>query len=82
MGTLAWQFNMNVKSPNATELTALSTTQQKKNTTDYSTVLEDILNQMTAPISSPTTAKPSKTNIVLSCKSNTDVPIIFALQVP
>jgi la-related protein 4 len=37
---------------------------------------------MTIPVSSPSTARPSRANTVSPCNNNTNVPIAVALQEP
>ncbi|XP_065744415.1 la-related protein 4 isoform X3 [Phocoena phocoena] len=58
--TSAQQLSMSTSPPCTAELSALSTTQQEKDLTEDSTVQKDVPNQTTIPVSSPSTAKPSK----------------------
>ncbi|XP_012371620.2 la-related protein 4 [Octodon degus] len=59
-----------------------STTRQEEDAIDDSTVQKDVLNQMTTPILSPSTAKPSRANTALPCNSNVNVPAAVPLQEP
>lgn len=59
----------------------LSTTQQVKDPIEDSTVQKDVLNQTTIPVSSPSTAKPSRTNSASPCNSNINAAVAMALQV-
>lgn len=58
-----------------------STTQQEKDLTEDSTVQKDVPNQTTIPVSSPSTAKPSRTNTASPCNSNISAAVAVALQV-
>ncbi|XP_069345865.1 la-related protein 4 isoform X5 [Eulemur rufifrons] len=80
--TSAQQLSMNTSLPCAAELPALSTTQQEKDLIEDSTVQKDVLNQITIPVSSPTTAKPSRANTASPCNSNINAAVTVALQEP
>nr|XP_045007940.1 la-related protein 4 isoform X2 [Jaculus jaculus] len=78
----AQQLSLSTSPPCAAELPVLSTTQQEKDLIEDATVQKDILNQMSLPVSSPSTAKPSRENTASPCNSNINVPIAGALQEP
>ncbi|XP_012509821.1 PREDICTED: la-related protein 4 isoform X1 [Propithecus coquereli] len=80
--TSAQQLSMSTSPPCAAELPALSTTQQEKDLIEDSTVQKDVLNQITIPVSSPTTAKPSRANTASPCNSNINAAVAVALQEP
>lgn len=65
-----------------TELPVLSTTQQEKDQLEDSTVPKDVLSQMTVPVSSPATAKPSRADTASPCNSNISAPTTVNLQEP
>ncbi|KAH0510646.1 La-related protein 4, partial [Microtus ochrogaster] len=65
-----------------TELPVLSTTQQEKDQLEDSTVPKDVLSQMTVPVSSPATAKPSRADTASPCNSNIIAPTAVNLQEP
>lgn len=65
-----------------TELPVLSTTQQEKEQLEDSTVPKDVLSQMTVPVSSPATAKPSRADTTSPCNSNISAPAAVNLQEP
>lgn len=58
-----------------------STTQQEKEQLEDSTVPKDVLSQMTVPVSSPATAKPSRADTASPCNSNISAPAAVNLQV-
>ncbi|XP_062971627.1 la-related protein 4 isoform X2 [Cynocephalus volans] len=78
----AQQPSMSASPPCAAELPALSTIQQEKDLIDDATVQKDVLNQMTIPVSSSSTAKPSRANTASPCNSNTNASVTVALQEP
>uniref|UniRef100_A0A8C9E2J3 La ribonucleoprotein 4 n=2 Tax=Phocoena sinus TaxID=42100 RepID=A0A8C9E2J3_PHOSS len=80
--TSAQQLSMSTSPPCTAELSALSTTQQEKDLTEDSTVQKDVPNQTTIPVSSPSTAKPSRTNTASPCNSNISTAVAVALQEP
>lgn len=80
--TSAQQLSMSTSPPCATELPLLSMTQQEKDTIDDSTDQKDVINQITTPVSSPSTAKPSRANTALPCNSNINVTAAVPLQEP
>ncbi|XP_065744414.1 la-related protein 4 isoform X2 [Phocoena phocoena] len=80
--TSAQQLSMSTSPPCTAELSALSTTQQEKDLTEDSTVQKDVPNQTTIPVSSPSTAKPSRTNTASPCNSNISAAVAVALQEP
>ncbi|XP_058598799.1 la-related protein 4 isoform X8 [Neofelis nebulosa] len=80
--TSAQQLSMSTSPPCTAELPALSTTQQVKDPIEDSTVQKDVLNQTTVPVSSPSTAKPSRTNSASPCNSNINAAVAMALQEP
>ncbi|XP_025786569.1 la-related protein 4 isoform X6 [Puma concolor] len=80
--TSAQQLSMSTSPPCTAELPALSTTQQVKDPIEDSTVPKDVLNQTTIPVSSPSTAKPSRTNSASPCNSNINAAVAMALQEP
>uniref|UniRef100_A0ABI8ABP8 HTH La-type RNA-binding domain-containing protein n=1 Tax=Felis catus TaxID=9685 RepID=A0ABI8ABP8_FELCA len=80
--TSAQQLSMSTSPPCTAELPALSTTQQVKDPIEDSTVQKDVLNQTTIPVSSPSTAKPSRTNSASPCNSNINAAVAMALQEP
>ncbi|EPY86231.1 hypothetical protein CB1_000322054 [Camelus ferus] len=63
-------------------MTGFHTTQQEKDLIEDSTVQKDVPNQTTIPVSSPSTAKPSRTNTALPCNNNINVAVAVALQEP
>ncbi|XP_053517464.1 la-related protein 4 isoform X5 [Artibeus jamaicensis] len=70
-------------SPSCTaEPPALSTTQQEKDLIEDSTVQKDVLSQTAMSVSSPSTAKPSRTNTASPCNSNINAAVTVALQEP
>lgn len=78
----AQQLKMSTSPPCTAELPALSTTQQKDLTED-SIVQKDVLNQVSVPpVSSSSTAKPSRTNTASPCNSNINAAVTVALQEP
>ncbi|XP_026891923.1 la-related protein 4 isoform X8 [Acinonyx jubatus] len=80
--TSAQQLSMSTSPPCTAELPALSTTQQVKDPIEDSTVPKDVLNQTTIPVSSPSTAKPLRTNSASPCNSNINAAVAMALQEP
>ncbi|EHB10175.1 La-related protein 4 [Heterocephalus glaber] len=78
----AQQLSMSTSRPCAPELPVLSTTQQEKDTIDDSIDQKDVINQMTTPVSSPSTAKPSRANTTLPCNNNVNVTTAVPLQEP
>ncbi|XP_019062981.1 la-related protein 4 isoform X6 [Fukomys damarensis] len=80
--TSAQQLSISTSPPRATELPLLSMTQQEKDTIDDSTDQKDVINQITTPVSSPSTAKPSRANTALPCNSNINVTAAVPLQEP
>ncbi|XP_036746420.1 la-related protein 4 isoform X3 [Manis pentadactyla] len=78
--TSAQQLNMSTSPPcTAAELPALSTTQQEKYLLEDSTVQKDVLTQTVIPVSSPSAAKPSRTNTTSPINS---AAVAMALQEP
>ncbi|XP_032149571.1 la-related protein 4 isoform X7 [Sapajus apella] len=75
-------LNMSTSSPCTAELTALSTTQQEKDLIEDCSVQKDSLNQMTIPVSPPSTAKPSRASTASPCNSNLNAATAVALQEP
>ncbi|XP_012874303.1 PREDICTED: la-related protein 4 [Dipodomys ordii] len=80
--TSTQQLSISTSPPCTTELPVLSTTKQEKDLIEDSTVQKDVLNQVTVPVSSPSTAKPSRANTASPCNSSTNVPVAVALQEP
>uniref|UniRef100_A0A2K5IAV8 HTH La-type RNA-binding domain-containing protein n=1 Tax=Colobus angolensis palliatus TaxID=336983 RepID=A0A2K5IAV8_COLAP len=80
--TSAQQLNMSTSSPCAAELTALSTTQQKKDLIEDSSVQKDCPNQTTIPVSPPSTTKPLRASTASPCNSNINAATAVALQEP
>uniref|UniRef100_A0A673TYC2 La ribonucleoprotein 4 n=1 Tax=Suricata suricatta TaxID=37032 RepID=A0A673TYC2_SURSU len=80
--TSAQQLSMSASPPCTAEHPALSTTQQVKDPVEDSTVQKDVLNQTTIPVSSPSTAKPSRTNNASPCNSNINAAVAVPLQEP
>uniref|UniRef100_F6S2X2 La ribonucleoprotein 4 n=2 Tax=Equus TaxID=9789 RepID=F6S2X2_HORSE len=78
----AQQLSMSTSPPCTAELPALSITQQEKDLIEDSTVQKDVPNQTTVPVSSPSTAKPSRTNTASPCNSNINAAVAVALQEP
>ncbi|XP_006870112.1 PREDICTED: la-related protein 4 isoform X2 [Chrysochloris asiatica] len=79
----AQQLSMSTSPPSATELPALSTTQQEKDIIEDSAVQKDGLNQMTLPITSPSSStKPSRTNTISPSNNNISTAVAVALQEP
>ncbi|XP_012660934.1 la-related protein 4 isoform X1 [Otolemur garnettii] len=78
--TSAQQLSMTPSPPGATEIPALSTTQQEKDLVEDTTVQKDVLNQI--PVSSPSTTKPSRANTASPCNSNINAAVAVALQEP
>ncbi|XP_048220386.1 la-related protein 4 isoform X4 [Perognathus longimembris pacificus] len=76
------QLSISTSPPCTAELPVLSTTQQEKDLVEDSTVQKDGLNQITVPVSSPSTAKPSRANTASPCSSSTNVPVAVAIQEP
>uniref|UniRef100_A0A8C5Y2K2 Uncharacterized protein n=1 Tax=Microcebus murinus TaxID=30608 RepID=A0A8C5Y2K2_MICMU len=76
--TSAQQLSMSTSPPCAAELPTLSTTQQEKDLIEDSTVQKDVLNEITIPVSSPTTAKPSRANTASPCNSNINAALSYA----
>ncbi|XP_017401322.1 la-related protein 4 isoform X6 [Cebus imitator] len=74
-------LNMSTSSPCTAELTALSTTQQEKDLIEDCSV-QDSLNQMTIPVSPPSTTKPSRASTASPCNSNLNAATAVALQEP
>ncbi|XP_007452359.1 PREDICTED: la-related protein 4 isoform X4 [Lipotes vexillifer] len=79
--TSAQQLSMSTSPPCTAELSVLSTTQQEKDLED-SAVQKDVPNQTTIPVSSPSTAKPLRTNTASPCNSNISAAVAVALQEP
>ncbi|XP_012296822.2 la-related protein 4 isoform X7 [Aotus nancymaae] len=75
-------LNMSTSSPCTAELAALSTTQQEKDLIEDSSVQKDGLNQMTVPVSPPSTTKPSRASTASPCNSNLNAATTVALQEP
>uniref|UniRef100_A0A8B9WDF6 La ribonucleoprotein 4 n=1 Tax=Bos mutus grunniens TaxID=30521 RepID=A0A8B9WDF6_BOSMU len=80
--TSAQQLSMSPSPPCTAELSALSTTQPEKDLVEDSTVQKDVPSQPTVPVSSPSTAKPSRTNTASPCNSNISAAVAVALQEP
>ncbi|XP_023391262.1 la-related protein 4 isoform X6 [Pteropus alecto] len=80
--TSAQQLNISSSPPCTTEPPALSTTQQEKDLIEDSTVQKDVLSQTTISVSSPSIAKPSRTNTASPCNSNINAAVTVALQEP
>ncbi|XP_006168231.1 la-related protein 4 isoform X6 [Tupaia chinensis] len=80
--TSAQQLSMSASSPCSAELPALSTTPQEKDVIEDPTVQKDVLNQMTIPVSSPSTVKPSRANTASPCNSNINAAAAVTLQEP
>lgn len=80
--TSAQQLNMSTSSLCAAELTALSTTQQKKDLIKDSSVQKDCPNQTTIPVSPPSTTKPLRASTASPCNSNINAATAVALQEP
>ncbi|MBZ3879029.1 La-related protein 4, partial [Sciurus carolinensis] len=80
--TSAQQLNMSTSPPCTAELPALSTTQQEKDLIEESTVQKDILNHMTIPVSSSSTAKTSRANTASPSNSNINASGAVTLQEP
>ncbi|XP_036092131.1 la-related protein 4 isoform X5 [Rousettus aegyptiacus] len=78
----AQQLNISSSPPCTAEPSALSTTQQEKDLIEDSTVQKDILSQTTISVSSPSIAKPSRTNTASPCNSNMNAAVTVALQEP
>ncbi|KAK7800554.1 hypothetical protein U0070_006741 [Myodes glareolus] len=78
----AQQLNRSPGPSCPTELPVLSTTQQEKEQLEDSTVPKDVLSQMTVPVSSPATAKPSRADTASPCNSNISAPAAVNLQEP
>lgn len=78
----AQQLNMSTSPPCAAELPSLSTTQQEKNRIEDSIIQKDVLNQMIVPITSPSTAKPSRANTASPSSNTINIPVAVALQEP
>uniref|UniRef100_A0A8C5YE12 HTH La-type RNA-binding domain-containing protein n=1 Tax=Microcebus murinus TaxID=30608 RepID=A0A8C5YE12_MICMU len=76
--TSAQQLSMSTSPPCAAELPTLSTTQQEKDLIEDSTVQKDVLNEITIPVSSPTTAKPSRANTASPCNSNINAAVALS----
>ncbi|XP_008072278.1 la-related protein 4 isoform X2 [Carlito syrichta] len=79
--TSAQQFSLSASPPCAAELPALSTSQQEKDLIEDSTIQKDVVNQMTIPVSPPSTAKPSRGNTASPCNS-VNAAVSVALQEP
>lgn len=58
-----------------------STTQPEKDLVEDSTVQKDVPSQPIVPVSSPSTAKPSRTNTASPCNNNISSAVAVALQV-
>ncbi|KAM4839394.1 la-related protein 4 isoform X2 [Urocitellus parryii] len=80
--TSALQLNMSTSPPCTAELPALSTTQKEKDPIEESTVQKDVLNQMTIPVSSPSTAKTPRANTASPSNSNTNASGAVTIQEP
>ncbi|XP_058432427.1 la-related protein 4 isoform X9 [Marmota monax] len=80
--TSALQLNMSTNPPCTAELPALSTTQKEKDPIEESTVQKDVLNQMTIPVSSPSTAKTPQANTASPSNSNTNASGAVTIQEP
>ncbi|XP_027448577.1 la-related protein 4 isoform X5 [Callorhinus ursinus] len=80
--TSAQQLSMSTSPPCTAELPALSTTQQEKDLVEDSSVQKDVLNQTAIPVSSPSSAKPSRTNSASPCNNNINTAVAVALQEP
>ncbi|XP_073939458.1 la-related protein 4 isoform X2 [Castor canadensis] len=80
--TSAQQLNMSTSPLCTAELPVLSTIQQEKDLIEDSTVDKDVISQMTIPIASPSTAKPSRASTASPCNNNTNIPVAVALQEP
>ncbi|XP_077870824.1 la-related protein 4 isoform X5 [Ictidomys tridecemlineatus] len=80
--TSALQLSMSTSPPCTAELPALSTTQKEKDPIEESTVQKDVLNQMTIPVSSPSTAKTPRANTASPSNSNTNASGAMTIQEP
>jgi la-related protein 4 len=80
--TSAQQLNMSTSPLCTAELPVLSTIQQEKDLIEDSTIEKDVLSQMAIPISSPSTAKPSRASTASPCNNNTNILVAVALQEP
>uniref|UniRef100_UPI0040387A6C la-related protein 4 isoform X5 n=1 Tax=Callospermophilus lateralis TaxID=76772 RepID=UPI0040387A6C len=80
--TSALQLNMSTSPPCTAQLPALSTTQKEKDPIEESTVQKDVLNQMTIPVSSPSTAKTPRANTASPSNSNTNASGAVTIQEP
>uniref|UniRef100_A0A8C6RQQ1 HTH La-type RNA-binding domain-containing protein n=1 Tax=Nannospalax galili TaxID=1026970 RepID=A0A8C6RQQ1_NANGA len=75
----AQQLSMSTSPPCAAQLPASSTTQQEK---EDSIIQKNVLNQMTVPVTSPSTTKSSRANTASASSNTTNVPVVVALQEP
>ncbi|KAF6119425.1 La ribonucleoprotein 4 [Phyllostomus discolor] len=80
--TSAQQLSISTSPSCTAEPPALSTTQQEKDLIEDPTVQKDVLNQTAMSVSSPSTAKPSRTNTASPCNSNINAAVTVALQEP
>ncbi|XP_048658677.1 la-related protein 4 isoform X9 [Marmota marmota marmota] len=78
--TSALQLSMSTNPPCTAELPALSTTQKEKDPIEESSVQKDVLNQMTIPVSSPSTAKTPQANTASPSNSNTNASGAVTIQ--
>ncbi|EGW13334.1 La-related protein 4 [Cricetulus griseus] len=76
------QLSLNPSPSCTAELPALSTTQQEEDQREDSSPPKDVINQMTVPISSPATAKPSRPHTASPCCSKVNTPTAVSLQEP
>uniref|UniRef100_A0A8C6QH52 HTH La-type RNA-binding domain-containing protein n=1 Tax=Nannospalax galili TaxID=1026970 RepID=A0A8C6QH52_NANGA len=75
----AQQLSMSTSPPCAAQLPASSTTQQEK---EDSIIQKNVLNQMTVPVTCPSTTKSSRANTASPSSNTTNVPVVVALQEP
>ncbi|KAM5333800.1 la-related protein 4 isoform 3-T3 [Glossophaga mutica] len=78
----AQQLNISTSPSCTAEPPALSTIQQENDIIEDPTVQKDVLNQTVMSVSSPSTAKPSRTNTASPCNSNINAAVTVALQEP
>nr|KAF6452733.1 hypothetical protein HJG59_007564 [Molossus molossus] len=80
--TSAQQLSTSTSPSCTAEPPALSTTQQEKDLIEDSTVQKDVLSTTTISVSSPSPAKPSRTNTASPCNGNINAAVTVALQEP
>ncbi|XP_035309713.1 la-related protein 4-like [Cricetulus griseus] len=78
----AQQLSLNPSPSCKAELPAVSTTQQEKDQREHSSLREDVINQMTVPVSSPAIAKPSRPHTASTCSSWVNTHTAVSLQEP